>query len=155
MYWTNFIRLGYEVGLYEGVNGGGDEKEADDAGDDDADDLEPLEPGLSAPADGLEHAPETVGKVQADGHEPDDVEDYDPPFAECDVQQEVGIVLVITDAEHLRKLHLGPEVGEMEADESDDDDTEDEHVLGRPGVGCGLARDLVTLPAAAGLEVLP
>ena len=155
MYWTNFIRLGDEVGLYEGVDRGGDEEEADEAGDDDADDLEPLEPGLSAPADGLEHAPETMGKMQADGHEPDYIEDEDPPFAEGDVQQEIRIVLEITYAEHLRKLHLGPEMGEMEEYESDDDDAEDKHILGRPGVGCGLARNFIALPAATGLEVLP
>ena len=150
-----FYRLGDEVGLYEGVDRGGGEEEDDEAGDDGADDLEPLEPGLSAPADGLEHAPETVGDVQADCHEPDDVEEDDPPFSEGDVQEEVRIVLIIADAEHLGQLHLGPEVGEMEEDESDDDDAEDEHVLGGPGVGSGLAGHLVALPAAAGLEILP
>ena len=155
MYWTNFLRLGDKVGLDESVDRSGDEKEADDAGDDHADHLKALEPGLSAPADGLEHAPETVGQVQADRHEPDDVEDEDPPLAEGDVQQEIGIVLEIADAEHLGQLHLGPEMGQVEADETDDDDTEDEHVLGRPGIGRSLARHFIALPAAAGLEVLP
>jgi len=155
MYWTNFIRLGDKVGLDEGVDSSGDEEEDDDASDDGADDLEPLEPGLSAPANGLEHAPETMGDVQADCHEPDDVEEDDPPFAEGDVQQEVGIVLIIAHAEHLGQLHLGPEVGEMEADESDDDDAEDEHVLGGPGVGSGLAGHFVALPATACFQILP
>ena len=155
MYWTNFIRLGYEVGLDEGVDRGEDEEEDDDDRNDGADDLEPLEPGLSAPADGLEHAPETVGDVQAHCNEPDDVEEDDPPFAEGDVQQEVGIVLIIAHAEHLGQLHLGPEMGQVEADETDDDDTEYEHVLGRPGIGRSLARHFIALPAAAGLEVLP
>ena len=155
MYWTNFLGLGDEVGLDESVDCGGDEEQADDASDDDADDLEPLEPGLAAPSEGLEHAPETVDEVQADSHEPYYIEEDDPPLAERDVQEKVGIVLIIADAEHFRKLHLGPEVGEVEADESDDDDAEDEHVLGRPGVGRGLARHFIALPATAGLEVLP
>jgi len=155
MYWTNFIRLGYEVGLDEGVDRGEDEEEDDDDRHNGADDLEPLEPGLSAPADGLEHAPETVGDVQAHCNEPDDVEEDDPPPAESDVQKEVGIVLIVADTEHLGQLHLGPEMGEVEADESDDDDAEDEHVLGRPGVGSGLAGHFVALPATTCFQVLP
>ena len=154
MYWTNFIRLGDEVGLDEGVDRGGDEEEDDEGRDDDADDLEPLEPGLSAPADGLEHAPETVHEVKPDRPEPDDVEDEDPPMSESDVQQEVGIVLIVADAEHLGQLHLGPEMGEVEADEAENDDTEYEHILGGPGIGGCLAGHFVTLHSAAGLDVL-
>ena len=155
MLWTNLIVLGDTVGLDEGVDCGGDEQEDDDDGDDGSDDLEPLEPGLSAPADSLEHAPESMSDVQTHGNEPDDVEDHDPPLAEGDVQQEVGIVLIIADSEHLGKLHLGPEMGEMESDEAEDDDAEDQHVLGRPGVGSGLAGHLVALPTTACFQVLP
>ena len=155
MLWTNFLRLGDEVGLDEGVDRGCDEKDDDEAGDDDADDLEPLEPRLSAPAHCLEHAPEAVSEVQAYRGEPDEVEDEDPPFAESDVEQKVGIVLEIAYAEHLGELHLGPEMGQVEADEAEDDDAEDEHVLGRPGIGISLAGNLVTLPTATCLDVLP
>ena len=155
MFWTNLISLGDEVGLDEGIDRSGDEEEDDDAGDDNADDLEPLEPGLSAPAYGLEHAPEAMDEVQADSCEPNDIEDEDPPFAECNVQQEIRIVLIVANSEHLGQLHLGPEMGKMEADESEDDDTEDQHVLGGPGVGVGLAGHLIALPASTGLHVLP
>ena len=155
MFWANLISLGDKVGLDEGIDRSGDEEKDDDAGDDNADDLEPLEPGLSAPADGLEHAPEAMHEVHEHRCEPDDVEDDHPPFAEGDVQQEVGIVLEVADTEHLGQLHLGPEMGEMEADESDDDDAEDKHVLGGPGIGGGFAGHLVALPTAAGLKVLP
>ena len=155
MFWTNKSGLGDKVGLDEGVDRSGDEEEDDEDGDDDADDLESLEPGLSTPADGLEHAPETMHEVQAHSSEPDEIEDEDPPFAEGDVQQEVGIVLEIAHSEHLGQLHLGPEMGEVEADEAEDDDTEDEHVLGGPGVSIGLAGYLVALPTATGLHVLP
>ena len=155
MLWTNLIVLGDAVGLDEGVDRGGDEQEDDDDGDDDADDLEPLEPGLSAPADGLEHAPESVRDVKAHSDEPYDVEDDNPPFSEGDIQKEIGIVLIIAHSEHLGKLHLGPEMGEMEGDEAEDDDTEDQHVLGGPGIGAGLAGHPIALPASAGLHILP
>ena len=147
--------LGDEVGLDEGVDGSGDEQEDDEGSHNHADDLEPLEPGLAAPADGLEHTPEAVHEVEPDGCEPDKVEDEDPPLAERSVEQEVGIVLEIAYSEHLGELHLGPEVGQVEADESEDDDTEDKHILGGPGVGLGLARDLISLPTSTGLDILP
>ena len=155
MYWTNLIGSGDEVGLDECVDGCGDEEEDDEGGDDHSDNLEALEPGLPAPADGLEHAPETVHEVKPHGGEPDEIEDKDPPLAERCVQEKVRVVLEVADPEHLGKLHLGPEMGEMEADEAEDHDTEDEHVLGGPGVSGGLAGHFVTLPAAAGLDVLP
>ena len=130
MFWTNLISLGDKVGLDEGIDRSGDEEEDDDAGNDNADDFEPLEPGLSAPADGLEHAPETVHEVKPYGGEPDEVEDKDPPLAERGVQEKVRVVLEVTDAEHLGKLHLGPEVSKVEADETEDYDAQDKHVLG-------------------------
>ena len=155
MYWTNLIGSGDEVGLDECVDGCGDEEEDDEGGDDHSDNLEALEPGLPAPADGLEHAPETVHEVKPHGGEPDEIEDKDPPLAERGVQEKVRVVLEVADPEHLGKLHLGPEMGEMEADETEDHDTENKHILGGPGVSGGLAGHFVTLPAAAGLDVLP
>ncbi len=154
MYWTNLIGSGDEVGLDEGVDGSGNEEEDDEGRYDDSDDLEPLEPGAAAPADGLEHAPEAMDEVEPYCAEPDDIEDEDPPSAEGDIEQQVGIVLVVAYAEHLGELHLGPEVGEVEADETEDDNAEDEHVLGGPGVSCGLAGHFVTLHSSAGLDVL-
>ena len=155
MFWTNLISLGDEVGLDEGVDGSGNEQEDDDGSDDHADDLEPLEPGLSAPADRLEHAPEAVYEVEPDGGEPDEIEDEDPPFAERGIQQEVRIVFEIADSKHLGQLHLGPEMGQVEADETEDDDAEDEHILGGPGIGFGLAGHFIALPASAGFHILP
>ena len=43
---------------------------------------------------------------------------------------------------------------EMEADEADDYYSEHEHVLGRPGIGCRLACDLISLYSSAGDDVL-
>ena len=72
--------------MKEGIDGNGDECEADDGSHDDADDLDSLEPGRTVPADGLEHAPEAVCEVEPQCHEPDDVEGYYPPFSEGDIE---------------------------------------------------------------------
>ena len=155
MFWTNKSCLGDKVGLNEGIDRSSDEHEDDEGSDYYADNLKALEPGLSAPADGLEHAPEAVHEMKPYCTEPDEVQDEDPPLAEGCVQQKVRIVLESADTEHLGKLHLGPEMGEVEADESEDDKTEDQHVLGRPGVSVGLAGHFIALPAATGLDILP
>ena len=155
MFWTNLISLGDEVGLDEGVDRSGDEQEDNKGRDDHTDDLEPLEPGLPTPADGLEHAPEAVHEVEPDGGEPNEIEDEDPPFAERCVKQQIRIVLEIANAEHLGELHLGPEMGQVEADETEDDDAENQHILGGPGVRFGLAGHFVALPAATRFHILP
>ena len=154
MLWTNLIVLGDAVDLNESRDGSDHEHQADNGSDDGTDDLEPLEPGLSAPADGLEHAPKAMQQVQPQGDEPDDVQKQDPPFTESDLQEQVGIVLEIADAEHLGKLHLGPEMCEMESDETQDDQAEDNHILGGPGVGRSLAGHLITVPPSTGLQIL-
>ena len=136
------------VRLRVGVDSSGHEQENDDGGDDDADDLEALQPLLVVPADGLEHAPETVLQMQEQGDEPHDVQGYDPPFAEGGHEQGVGIVLIVADAEHLGKLHLGPEMGEMESQQAQDQDTEDGHILGTPAVVLGLGSHLIAFDAA-------
>ena len=141
------------VGLKEGVDRNADHGAYDEGRDDDADDLGALEPDLAAPADCLEHAPETVTEVEPQENEPDYVEEANPPGAERGVQEEIGIVLKDADAEHLGELHLGPEVAQMVAYEAEDDDAEDEHVLCGPGVCCGLAGHFVALEASAGLHV--
>ena len=44
--------------------------------------VEPLEPFVVVPSDGLECAPEAVAEVQPDGYEPNQVEDGDSDAAE-------------------------------------------------------------------------
>ena len=131
MFLTNFL-LCNEVRLAESVDCDSNEHEADQGCDDDADDLESLEPGLSAPAHCLEHAPEAVAEVEPDHYEPCDVEDKDNRVAEYRGEEEVRIVLESSDpeeTEQLRKLHLCPEMEQVEAYESNDDDSQNEHVL--------------------------
>ena len=147
--------LGDEIRLDEGVDRGDDEHQADQGNEDQADDLHALEPGLAVPAHGLEHAPETVYHVHPEGREPDQVDDNDPPAAEGNLQQQIGIILEVAYAEHLRQLHLGPEMGQVEGDQAQDHDAQHEHVLGRPGIRRGLAGHVIALPAAACADILP
>ena len=124
--------LGNECRLDERVDADQGEEDADEGGEDDTDHLDALEPGRAVPADSLEHAPEAVGEVEPDGKEPAEIESEDPPVSEHGREEKVGIVLEIADAEEFGKLHLGPEVEEMEADETEDYDSEHEHVACGP-----------------------
>ena len=148
------VLSGDEIRVDERVHGNDCEHEADDGNDYDADYLDPLEPGLAVPADGLEHTPESVGEVEPYGREPYEVEREAPPVAEVAVEEDIRVILVVADSEQLGKLHMGPELGEVEGDEAYDDKSEYEHVAGGPGVGRSLAGDLVALDAAAGDDVL-
>ena len=147
-----FGRSGYGVGLHIGVDGRSDEEKDDDGGNDDADNLGAFEPLLVAPADGLEHAPETVLQVQEQGDESDDVAAHDHGAAEGGEEQEIGILGLCTH--EFLQLHLGPEVGEVEAQETQDEDAQDGHVLGAPAVVLGLGGYLVALKAATIFNVL-
>ena len=108
---------------------------------------------MVVPTNRLEHAPETVAQVEPDGHEPEDVDHQDPPSSKRGGQQ---VIRIGGDAAgEFLQLHLGPEMGQMEEQDTEDNDTQDEHVRRGPGVGLGLAGDFITLVTAAGLDVVP
>ena len=140
--------------MKEGVDRCRHEEEDNQGGHDGADNLESLEPYLVVPADGLEHAPEAMAEVEPDCGKPDQVDYKHPPLAEGRAEEIIRIILEIPDAEHFRKLHLGPEMGQVEEQDSKDDDSEDEHVLGCPRIGGGYALCLVTLETTTSLDVL-
>ena len=140
------------MGLDEDIDGGAQEQEDDQGAHDDADDLEAGQPLLVVPADGLEHGPETVVEVEPDGDEPHHVDGKDPPVTEGIEQQQIRILSLA--AHEFAELHLGPEVGEMEGDQAQDDNAQDGHVLGGPGIVLRLGSDLITLHAATFFEVL-
>ena len=130
------------------------ESEADNRGDDDTDHLDSLEPDRAVPTDCLEHAPEAVREVEPERSEPDEVESKSPPGTEGEVQEKVGIVLKLADAEELGKLHFRPESCEMVEDETDDHDSEHEHVAGGPGISGSLAGNFISLDTSAGDDIL-
>ena len=88
---------------------------------------ESLLPFLVAHTDSLECTPETVAEVKTESYEPYDVENYNPPILECCVKKIVRFGSVV--AHELLKLHLSPEVVEMECDETKNNDSEKKHVL--------------------------
>ena len=91
------------------------------------DSVKSLLPNLVAQTDSLECAPETVAKVKTESYEPYDVKNYNPPVLECLVKEKVRVLSVM--AHELFKLHLSPEVIEVECDKSKNYDSENEHVL--------------------------
>ena len=101
------------MGFHIGVDGGAHEQKNDAGAQDDAQDPEARQPLLVIPADGLEHAPETVVQMQPDGHEPYDVQGQDPLMTEGVQKQEVRILRLF--AHEFLQLHLGPEVGKEES----------------------------------------
>ena len=108
------------------VDCGADKEQDDQGAHDNTDDAQAREPLLVVPADGLEHRPETMVEVEPDGYEPNDVEGEDPPVTEGVEKQQVRIFSLT--AGELLELHLGPEMGQVESQETEDDQTQDEHV---------------------------
>ena len=102
------------------------EAEENQSCEDVGDDFESLEPDHVVPSESLECAPEAVGEVEPDGSEPDKVQNRDPPSSEGGVKKIVRIGLLKPG--EVLELHVCPEMGEVERDESEDDDSEDNHV---------------------------
>lgn len=111
--------------------------EEDDGCENVTDYIESLDPDLVAPANCLECAPETVGEVEPESSEPDDVENYNPPLTECGIEKNVRILSL--SAGELSELHVSPEMSKVESKDSENDDSENEHVLGSPGLSFGFA----------------
>ena len=141
----------YALGVEEGVNCYRREAEPDEGGNYYTDDLKPLHPNLVVPADGLEHAPESVGEMQENRAEPDDVDCENPPAGEGLFKKHVRVFSLSSG--ELHQLHVSPEMGEMEEDDPEDDDAQHEHILRRPRVSSGAACHLVTLHTSASLVI--
>ena len=93
-----------------------------------------------------------VLEVQKQGNEPNDIANHHPDVLEGGQQQIVGMLRLC--AHEFLQLHLGPEMGEMEAQQTQDEDTQDGHVLGAPAIVLGLGGNLIALDAAAAGIVL-
>ena len=140
-------KLHYSVGLQAG--------QTDDGSHDVGNHLQAADPYIVVPTESVECAPETVGQVHPQSHEPHDVQDGHPPCTECRQQQAVGIgELVVGHTLELLQLHVSPEMGQVESQNTQNDDTEHQHVLGCPVVGLALVGYCVAV-IAAGLVVGP
>jgi hypothetical protein len=85
--------------------------------------------------------------------EPNKVQSYHPPGFESGNEQQIRIFGFVS--EEVLKLHLGPEMTQMEQKQAKDDNTEHEHIAGAPAVGSRLAAHLIALDTSAGLHILP
>ena len=137
--------------MKECVNSYYREAENDDCYEYITDSIESLLPNLVAQTDCLECAPETVAKVKAKSYEPNDVENDYPPVLECCLKKLVRILSVL--AHELLKLHVCPEVVEVECDKTKNYDTKNEHVLRSPRLSFTLATTSVTVKTTASLDV--
>lgn len=77
--------------------------------------------------------------MEVDRGEPDDIENADYRIAERVDDELIGIRSLFS--EEALKLHMHPEMREVQNEEEDDDHAENEHVLRRPRRRLRLARD--------------
>ena len=115
------------VSLAECVDCSCAETENDDCYNNVTDISKSLFPYLVAETDSLECAPETVAKVKTESYEPYYIDNNHPPVLECLVEEEVRILCVLTH--ELLKLHLSPEMVEVESNDTENYNTEKKHVL--------------------------
>lgn len=123
---------------------------------DPADDVDGRAVFLMCDAQGLESALETVDQVYCEGDYTYEVYDDDPGLLEGDVDAAVDILygFVMARVSHhgelVCKAHLDPEVAHVEAEEGEDEDAEEGHILRGPGGTCDLT---VGVFAALGFAV--
>ena len=88
--------------------------------------------------------------MEPDGDEADDVDDGSPDEAEGFLKEERASSRRNHpfSAGDFGELHLGPELDEMDYEESQDDDAENEHVLRRPLDSLRLAHHGITVGTA-------
>ena len=108
---------------------------------------ESLLPVLVAESDALECAPETMAEVESESHEPYEVSCYPDPASECCVEENIWIFSML--AHELVKLHLSPEVVEVESKDSENNDSDYKHVLCCPRLCFCLVCHCITLCAAS------
>lgn len=119
-----------------------DVSDEDDERVDFRENFESWEPLGVIETEGLEGAPEAVGDMEVDRDEPDDIDQAVVPLAELINQDFVGVSSFFT--EEMLQLHFGPEVRQVQEEESDNEHAEDEHVFGGPVDFFGLSGDGVT-----------
>ena len=107
-------------------------------------------PNLVAPSDCLKSAPETVSEVEPESCEPYDVKNYHPKRLECDLKELIAFFrMYVLALEPLKVLHLSPEMSKVECDDSENDDSENKHVLGCPRFSFALVSYGVALRTAS------
>lgn len=111
-----------------------DKAQADDGCKNVGDAFPAVEPYVVVDTQRLDGAPESVGEVEPQSYEPDEVNNYINRAAEGFANQGDTVVRIdlgqVTD--NLVELHLVPEVEEVQSQTQYHDDTQYEHVLRSP-----------------------
>ena len=139
-YWMIRYRL-VDPGLAKEimVEGHDGKSAADQDGIDPADDVDGRAVFFVCDTEGLERALETMDQVYGQGEYADEVYDHHPGFLEGYVDATVDILygfVVARVGDHGKlvcKAHLDPEVAHVEAEEGEDEDAEQGHILRGPG----------------------
>ncbi len=106
---------------------------------DPADDVDGRGVFLVGDAEGLKGALEAMDQVNGEGQDTDEVDEDKPKVLEGYIDAAVDILdsfVVAGIGDHgelIRKAHLDPEVAHVEAQEGEDEDAEQGHILGGPG----------------------
>ena len=106
------------------------EQTATDGSEDVSSNFPTFDPNVVVQTEGLECAPETVSQVEPQSSKPYQVDDGYKQVSKGTVHQEVRIHLVFSL--EVEELHVSPEVGQVETKNSENDDTQNEHVFGSP-----------------------
>ena len=91
--------------------------------------------------------------MQEQRHKPNYVANQQYGVFECQEQKQVRVLLF--PSYKILELHLRPEVGEVEKQDSQDNDSQDEHILGGPGIHGSPAAGPVPFVAAARPDIVP
>ena len=133
--------VGVAVGLDGEHNGFGNKQADNDSYPCIADAFQTLHPCVVIPSYGLHHRPEAVGHMEPQGDETDEVDREGPPLTEGDFEEpgsgSSGNAFTRNGVNHVEladfgKLHLSPELDEVNHHERYDNDAENEHVFRRP-----------------------
>ena len=129
------------MGLNSEHDGLGDEKCDNHGGPDIADTFYAVHPNLAVPAYGLEHRPETMGHVEPQGDEADQIHDEGNGLTEGNRQEPCsgggGYALTGGTVNHVvvadfSQLHLAPELDKVNYQKGKHHDAEHIHVFRRP-----------------------
>ena len=107
------------------------EKNHEDGDIDNADDLPTVEPNLATQSQRLHGAPESMGEMEPDGNEPNEVKHYEDRVGECllNPTKTIGGIEFGFHPHKLCKHHVVPEVEQVEQEAQQNDDAQHEHVL--------------------------
>ena len=106
------------------------ETNEDDGSEYIAENFKAFDPSIIVPTDSVECTPETVGKVEPKGSEPNYIDNnYYWRFESLKKKYIRISQFFMRNALELKKLHICPEVSQVETKYTKNDDTKNKHIL--------------------------